>query len=73
MPSGAVSPRAAWILDDWTQSVPKFLKVFPHELQRVLHVAREKESEVAGSQALGGQILNVLVSNAVATEQVRRG
>ena len=32
------SPRAAWILDSWTQTLPKFLKVFPHELKRVLEL-----------------------------------
>jgi glutamate synthase domain-containing protein 2/glutamate synthase domain-containing protein 1/glutamate synthase domain-containing protein 3 len=34
------SPRAAWILDNWTAAQSRFIKVFPHEYKRVLHVAR---------------------------------
>jgi glutamate synthase domain-containing protein 3 len=34
------SPRAGWILDNWTASLPRFIKVFPHEYKRVL---RERE------------------------------
>jgi glutamate synthase domain-containing protein 2/glutamate synthase domain-containing protein 1/glutamate synthase domain-containing protein 3 len=30
------SPRAKWILENWEQMLPKFLKVFPHEYKRVL-------------------------------------
>ena len=33
------SARAAWILDHWADFLPKFVKVFPHELKRVLGVA----------------------------------
>jgi glutamate synthase domain-containing protein 3 len=43
------SPRAEWILDNWSAMVPKFVKVFPHEFKRVLGVKREvrsQESEV---------------------------
>jgi len=32
------SPRARWILDNWAEAVPRFVKVFPHELKRVLGV-----------------------------------
>ena len=34
------SPRAAWVLEHWTDAQPKFIKVFPHEYKRVLGVAR---------------------------------
>jgi len=34
------SPRAHWILDNWAEMLPKFIKVFPHEYKRVLGVAR---------------------------------
>ena len=34
------SPRARWILDNWTEMLPKFVKVFPHEYKRVLGVPR---------------------------------
>jgi glutamate synthase (NADPH/NADH) large chain len=30
------SPRAGWILDNWRESLPRFVKVFPHEYRRVL-------------------------------------
>ena len=32
------SPRARWILDNWDEMLPKFVKVFPHEYKRVLGV-----------------------------------
>ncbi len=34
------SPRAKWILDNWGDMLPKFVKVFPHEYKRVLGVSR---------------------------------
>jgi glutamate synthase domain-containing protein 2/glutamate synthase domain-containing protein 1/glutamate synthase domain-containing protein 3 len=34
------SPRAAWILENWTEAQPRFIKVFPHEYKRVLGVER---------------------------------
>jgi glutamate synthase domain-containing protein 3 len=36
------SPRANWILDNFNQLVPKFVKVFPHEYKRVLGIERQK-------------------------------
>jgi glutamate synthase domain-containing protein 2/glutamate synthase domain-containing protein 1/glutamate synthase domain-containing protein 3 len=40
------SPRGKWILENWAQMLPKFIKVFPHEYKRVLGIAR-KQPEVA--------------------------
>jgi glutamate synthase domain-containing protein 3 len=34
------SPRAAWILEHWEESQPRFIKVFPHEYKRVLGFPR---------------------------------
>ena len=34
------SPKARWVLDDFGNLLPKFVKVFPHEFKRVLGVAR---------------------------------
>ncbi len=34
------SPRARWILENWAEMLPKFVKVFPHEYKRVLGVPR---------------------------------
>jgi glutamate synthase (NADPH/NADH) large chain len=36
------SPRAKWVLDNWDALLPKFLKVFPHELKRVLGAPRDE-------------------------------
>jgi glutamate synthase (NADPH) large chain len=38
------SPRAQWILENWSEMLPKFLKVFPHEYKRVLGVPRTREA-----------------------------
>jgi glutamate synthase domain-containing protein 3 len=35
------SPRAEWILENWTRMLPKFIKIFPHEYKRVLGIARK--------------------------------
>jgi glutamate synthase (NADPH) large chain len=37
------SPRAAWILEHWSEAQPKFIKIFPHEYKRVLGVPRAEE------------------------------
>jgi glutamate synthase domain-containing protein 3 len=34
------SPRAAWILEHWTEAQPRFIKIFPHEYKRVLGIER---------------------------------
>jgi glutamate synthase (NADPH) large chain len=37
------SPRAAWILDNWSDALSRFIKVFPHEHKRVLGVSRRRK------------------------------
>jgi glutamate synthase domain-containing protein 2/glutamate synthase domain-containing protein 1/glutamate synthase domain-containing protein 3 len=37
------SPRAEWILDNWEDMLPNFIKVFPHEYKRVLGIPRTAE------------------------------
>jgi glutamate synthase domain-containing protein 3 len=37
------SPRGEWVLENWTQMAPKFLKVFPRDL-RALMIAPKKEA-----------------------------
>ncbi|MEO7145842.1 MAG: glutamate synthase subunit alpha, partial [Bryobacteraceae bacterium] len=37
------SPRATWILENWEQMLPRFVKVFPHEFKRVSGVARSAQ------------------------------
>jgi glutamate synthase (NADPH/NADH) large chain len=39
------SPKAKWILEQWDEMLPKFVKVFPHEFQRVLGVAKPAQAE----------------------------
>ena len=34
------SPRGQWILENWTGMIAKFVKVFPHELKRVMGLPR---------------------------------
>jgi glutamate synthase (NADPH) large chain len=36
------SPRAGWVLEHWDQLLPKFWKVLPHELKRVLGIPRQE-------------------------------
>ncbi len=35
------SSRGKWILENWDNMLPKFIKVFPHEYKRVLGLARQ--------------------------------
>ena len=37
------SPQAKWILENWEQVLPKFVKVFPKEYKRVLAAAHKAE------------------------------
>jgi glutamate synthase domain-containing protein 2/glutamate synthase domain-containing protein 3 len=36
------SPRGKWVLENWDNMLPKFVKVFPHEYKRVLGIARQQ-------------------------------
>jgi glutamate synthase domain-containing protein 2/glutamate synthase domain-containing protein 1/glutamate synthase domain-containing protein 3 len=40
------SPKAKWILKNWSELAQKFVKVFPHEYKRVLGIPRAVESFV---------------------------
>jgi glutamate synthase domain-containing protein 2/glutamate synthase domain-containing protein 3 len=37
------SRRAKWILENWQEALPRFIKVFPHEFKRVLGVSRRRQ------------------------------
>jgi len=41
------SPRGKWILENWEEMLPRFVKVFPHEYKRVLGVPRLSEKLAA--------------------------
>ena len=47
------SPRAQWILENWSEMLPKFVKVFPHEYKRVLGVPRDRRSRKVHARILG--------------------
>jgi glutamate synthase domain-containing protein 3 len=57
------SPRAAWILDNWTEALTRIIKVFPHEHKRVLGVSRRRKPLVPAS----------LVDVRASAEQVQHG
>jgi glutamate synthase (NADPH) large chain len=38
------SPRGKWILENWAEMLPKFVKVFPHEFKRVMGVPRTEQA-----------------------------
>jgi glutamate synthase domain-containing protein 3 len=37
------SRRAQWILENWAEVLPRFIKVFPHEFKRVLGMSRRRQ------------------------------
>ena len=40
------SRRAKWVLDHWSETNSRFIKVFPHEFKRVLGVARASQAYI---------------------------
>jgi glutamate synthase domain-containing protein 3 len=58
------SPQAKWILDNWEATLPRFIKVFPHEYKRVLGVPlvktelllaqAESAAKLSRGQVIGG-------------------
>src|ERR1700722_14351124 len=46
------SPRAQWILENWAESVSRFIKVFPHEFKRTLGVSRIPQPYIPNSPAI---------------------
>ncbi len=43
------SPRAKAILENWSEMLPRFIKVFPHEFKRVLGVTRSRQAYIPGA------------------------
>jgi glutamate synthase domain-containing protein 2/glutamate synthase domain-containing protein 3 len=60
------SPRAKWILENWSQMIPKFVKVFPHEYKRVLGVKRQPAAHAAVAHT-------VIANKSVAAQEVAHG
>ena len=56
------SPQAKWILDNWEATLPKFVKVFPHEYKRVLGIPRVPAGVLLGAPAAShmktGQVIH---------------
>jgi len=60
------SPRAQWVLERWDELLPKFYKVFPHELKRVFGIPRRERKAIehpqpaapAAGQPAAGQVLH---------------
>ena len=52
------SPQAKWILENWETTLPKFVKVFPHEYKRVLGIPRVPAGVIAAqdSKQVRGQV-----------------
>jgi len=46
--AATASPRATWILENWEEVLPRFVKVFPHEFKRVLGVPRNPQAYIPG-------------------------
>jgi len=42
------SPRAKWILENWSDALPRFIKIFPHEYKRVLGISRTETAYIPG-------------------------
>jgi glutamate synthase (NADPH/NADH) large chain len=40
------SPRAKWLLENWPELLSRFIKVFPHELQRALKAAPQSLTHI---------------------------
>jgi glutamate synthase (NADPH/NADH) large chain len=43
------SSRGHWLLDNWSEVLPRFIKVFPHEFKRVLGVNRSAQAYIPGA------------------------
>jgi glutamate synthase domain-containing protein 3 len=54
------SPRGQWILENWAEMLPKFVKVFPHEFKRVLGVPRTESMKIAPQLAASQKSLSAL-------------
>ncbi len=47
------SRRAQWILEHWADTLPQFIKIFPHEYKRVLGIPRLERASKAMAVATG--------------------
>jgi len=62
------SRKARGILDSWSETLPRFIKVFPHEFKRALGVSRIWQQYIPGRDLLGENLPVI-----AAAEQVQHG
>jgi glutamate synthase domain-containing protein 2/glutamate synthase domain-containing protein 3 len=67
------SPRAKWILDNWNETVSRFIKVFPHEFKRVLGAARSSQAYIPSHPVAVLQHAEQVQHGQVQHEQVQHG
>ncbi len=46
------SPKGKWILENWEQMLPKFIKIFPHEYKRVLKAQQAAQAIAPAAPAI---------------------
>jgi glutamate synthase domain-containing protein 2/glutamate synthase domain-containing protein 1/glutamate synthase domain-containing protein 3 len=61
------SRRAKWILDNWHEASPRFIKIFPHEFKRVLGVGRRQQAYIPEPVSL------LVEAEEMQAEQVQHG
>ena len=67
------SHRARGILDNWSEMLPRFIKVFPHEFKRVLGVSRTRQPYIPGQNLPGQNLPGENLPVVAAAEQVQHG
>jgi glutamate synthase domain-containing protein 3 len=67
------SRRARGILDSWSEMLPRFIKVFPHEFKRVLGVSRTREQYIPGQSLPGQNLSGENLPVVAAADQVQHG
>ena len=48
------------ILENWADSLPRFIKIFPHEFKRVLGVTRSRQQYIPGQPLLVPELAEAL-------------
>src|SRR5256885_2163460 len=54
------SKRANNILNNWSEMLPRFIKIFPHEFKRVLGVTRSRQQYIPGHPVLVSELAEAL-------------
>jgi len=54
------SKRAQNILENWTEMLPRLIKVFPHEFKRVSGILRSRQQYIPGQPVLVPELAEAL-------------